>query len=174
MNKLDKLLVVDIELDIKFGNKVRCLHHENQGRKTYCTPTLDKDVFTKELIYGRSKIYRVKNYQWCCPKIKSRKYSILKHSDKIIFDDEESESNYVTVDGDCIYKCKTIYLTYDLMIYFNEITINSDSKYIGIFISFLYYFYIIFILFLYYFYMIFILFLYDFYMIFICFLFNFY
>lgn len=129
MHKLPDLLITKDELQINIGDKCRCLHHQNQGRRQYCPLVINKSNFRTELVHDRNGLVEVKNYEWCCNDIRSRKYYILQHSNKIIND--ESSQNSVLLNKKKIYKIKGKFITHDLLIYLNEMTMNGRDKYVG-------------------------------------------
>ena len=126
-HRLDALLVRKADLHISIGHHARCQHHAKRNR--YCSLVLNKEEWTTELIHCKSELFEVKNYQWYCAEYQCRKYNILQHSKYIICDD--SSTNVISLNGKPIFKNKSKFVTYDLLSFFTECTINSDSKYVG-------------------------------------------
>ena len=125
---LDKLLIKPGKIQIKLSDKCKCNYHKNRNK--HCKIVIDESVYKKRNIYDRFYIYEVEDYQFYCSDVPCRKYWLLQHSYYIINDD--GSKNYVTFNNQRIFKCKSKYLSYSLIVYFNQITMNGQAKFIGI------------------------------------------
>ena len=125
---LTKLLIKPGKIQVKLGDKCKCNYHKKRNK--HCKIVVDKSVTKKRIIHDRFNVYEVDDYQFYCSDVPCRKYWVLQNNNYIINDDESK--NYVTFNNQKIIKCKSQYLSYSLIVYFNQITINGQAKFIGI------------------------------------------
>ena len=111
---------------------IRCISHK--CRPQFCNIVIDQNNSKDDIIFDINQNLLVNNFTIYCNEIPSKKYNILQYNQKFIFSD--SSNNYVRVENQQIYKIKLKYITFGLLLYFNENTINGELNMIGLLLLF--------------------------------------
>lgn len=106
---------------------IRCEGHKT--RTIFCDWIVNTEKSKKVIIHGKTENLEVENYTVYCEERSSKKFTLLQHSQKFLLD--PSSEAFVYVEREPIYKIKSGYINHSLLIYLNEISINSGIMMIG-------------------------------------------
>lgn len=115
------------EVEYEFTN-VHCFNHAKKQKK-WCKIMVDKTKKVKSIIYDINFNYCVENFNVFCDIRSSTKYRILNTASKIILNDKSVSK--ITVDNKKIYKIRSGFVTFALLLELNGKTLQYDKKMIG-------------------------------------------
>ena len=118
---------VDINWNL---NNHQCPMH--QANKKPCTIYVDKNKYTKNIIHHINYNYMVKNYETYCVKRYSSRNKLLNYCTKLTTTSNKCY-DYITVDNHNVYKINYAYVTFPLLLYINELSLNTDVKMWGMY-----------------------------------------
>lgn len=117
-------------VDIKWRiNNFKCQKH--QSNKKPCEIYVDLKKYTINMIHHIHYNYMVKNYDAYCVRRYSNRNTLLNYCSKI--NTSNKDKDYITVDAHTVYKINYSYITFALLIYINELALNTDIKMWGMF-----------------------------------------
>ena len=125
--KLISMLNKPGEIQWKLNN-LNCQYHNN-GKP--CDIYVDTSTNNPHTIHHVNFNYIINNYDTYCIKIQSRKNKLLNYCPQL--NASNKGNNYIKVDNHIVYKIGYSFITHALLLYINQLSLDTDNKMWGMF-----------------------------------------
>ena len=126
-DKLISILTKPGEIEWQINN-FNCPNHNNDKP---CNIKVDISIHTPHSIHHINFNYTINNYEAYCDRLPSRKNKILNYCANL--DTSYKGNDCIKVDKQIVYKIGLSYITHGLLLYLNQLTLDTDYKMWGMF-----------------------------------------
>ena len=120
--KLESILNIPGTIEWNLNN-YNCKHHNDN---TPCDIHVDTSKSTTGTINHTNFNYIVNNYEACCIRMPSRKNKLLQYCATL--NSSNKGNDYIKVDKHIIFKIGYSFVTYALLLYINQLSLDTDYK----------------------------------------------